>query len=61
MEKLDLHGKDKSELQVILKDLREKLVSLHFELAEKKLKDLSQIGKTRRDIARVMTGLNIKS
>ncbi len=57
MKKIDLVGKSKEELQLTLQELKEKLVQLKFSLAESKLKDFSQLGKLRRDIARVMTNL----
>lgn len=35
-----------------------KLLKLKFDLNESKLKDVSQIKKTKKDIARIMTALN---
>ena len=57
MKLIDLEGKTKEELSAQLQELREKLVQLKFSLAGNKLKDLSQIGKTKRDVARIMTAL----
>lgn len=59
MKKIDLSGKSKDELKANLKELREKLVQLNFDLADKKLKDVSQFNKIRRDIARILTALNM--
>lgn len=53
----DLQSKSQPELQGMLKELQIKLGKLRFELANKVLKDTSQLGKTRRDIARILTAL----
>jgi large subunit ribosomal protein L29 len=53
----DLKGKDVKELQKMAEDLKVKLGKLRFKLANKTLKDFSQIKKTKKDIARVMTAL----
>jgi len=53
----DLKDKDVKELQKMTEDLKIKLGRLRFELANKTLKDLSQIKKTKKDIAKVMTAL----
>lgn len=57
MKPSELHNKSRQELQTLEKELREKLLKLNFEKADRKLKDLSQLGQTKRDIARVMTVL----
>jgi large subunit ribosomal protein L29 len=57
MEYSDLKNKDIKELQQTAKDLRVKLGKLRFELANKTLKDFSQVRQTKKDIARVMTAL----
>jgi large subunit ribosomal protein L29 len=57
MEYADLKNKDIKELQQTAKDLRVKLGKLRFELANKTLKDFSQVRQTKKDIARVMTAL----
>jgi large subunit ribosomal protein L29 len=59
----DLKDKDVKELQKMAEDLKIKLGRLRFELANKTLKDFSQIKKTKKDIARVLTAvkLNIKN
>ncbi len=57
MKKIDLQNKDRNALLGLLDELRSKLFQLRFDLADKKLKDVSQISKARRDIARVLTAL----
>ncbi|MBI2063856.1 MAG: 50S ribosomal protein L29 [Candidatus Yanofskybacteria bacterium] len=54
----ELQLKSKTELNEMLKELQIKLGKSRFELANKSLKDTSQIGKTRRDIARIITAIN---
>lgn len=54
----DLQNKQSAELQELLKDARIKLGKLRFELANKSLKDSSQIGKVKKDIAQIMTAIN---
>ena len=53
----ELNNVDRSELQERLKAERIKLGKLRFSLANKALADASQLGKTRRGIARLMTAL----
>ncbi len=55
MKQRELHNKTKTELAHLLSELRGKLLQFRFDLADKKLKDTSQVSKTRRDIARVLT------
>ena len=57
----DLQSKDKIELKESLKELKVKLGKLRFELANKTLKDFSQIKKTKKDIARVLTALKLQN
>ncbi len=52
---IDLQNKTKEEMSAMLKDLRAKLLQFNFELGEKRLKDFSQVGKTKREIARILT------
>jgi ribosomal protein L29 len=58
MKKIDLNNKTKEELSHTLADLNSKLLKLNFDLADNKLKDVSQLKKTKKDIARVMTMLS---
>jgi ribosomal protein L29 len=53
----ELQNKDHTELQEMLKNAKVKLGKFRFELANKALKDSSQIGKTRKEIAQIMTAL----
>ena len=57
----ELQSKEKNELREILEETRLKLGKLRFELANKSLKDVSQIGKIKKDIARVLTALKISA
>lgn len=57
MKRIDVQNKDAKELQALLAELRGKLTQLTFDLGDKKLKDVSQIKKVKRDIARVFTCL----
>ena len=57
MKRIDTN-KTREELACMFKEQKSKLLKLKFELNEKKLKDFSQINKTKKDIARVMTALN---
>ncbi len=58
MKKIDLQNKTKEELNTTLKDLKAKLLQFNFELGEKRLKDFSQVKKTKKEIARILTKLN---
>lgn len=59
MKYTELQSKPQAELNEMLKELQIKLGKLRFELASKSLKDTSQLGKTRRDIARVLTAIKM--
>ncbi len=58
MKKSELKTKTKSELQNILKKEVKKLHDLKFDLSFSRLKDVSSIKKTKRNIARIKTLLN---
>ncbi len=58
MKNADLKNNTKEELNAMLKDMRAKLLQFNFELGEKRLKDFSQVKKTKREIARILTALN---
>ena len=60
MKKLSIKNKSREELLSMRKDLNAKLTKLSFDLAGNKLKDVSQIKKTKKDIARILTDLNTK-
>ena len=53
----ELDKKESGELQEMLKELRLRLGTLKFQKAGASIKDHSQFGKIKRDIARVMTKL----
>jgi len=57
----DIQSKSQAELNEMLNELQVKLGKLRFELTDKSLKDTSQLGKTRKDIARVLTATNMDS
>jgi len=56
-----LRKKSETELQKILRQKREKLQKLRFDLAAGKLKNFQEIKQTKKDIARILTVLNEKS
>ena len=51
----ELTTKNDQELEIHLKELREKLRKLKFDLAEKKLKNSGEISGSRKTIARILT------
>ena len=55
MKKTDLQNKTKEELNTMLNDLKSKLLQFNFELGEKRMKDYSQVKKTKKEIARILT------
>jgi len=56
----ELRQKTKSELQKTLQDSREKLRQLRFDLAAGKVKDIREIRRIKKDIARMLTILKGK-
>lgn len=61
MKTVDIQNKNHDGLVATLEELKAKMLRLQFDLADKKLKDFSQIKKTRQDIARVLTAMkNVK-
>lgn len=56
MKRIDTN-KTGEELASMFQDQRTKLLKLKFDLNEKRLKDVSQIKKTKKDIARILTAL----
>ena len=57
----ELQNKSKEELSKLMGDLKSKLLKLNFDLADNKVKDISQFKKTKKDIARVLTLLKIRN
>jgi large subunit ribosomal protein L29 len=51
----ELKTKNDQELELSLKEFREKLRKLSFDLAEKKLKNVGEISESRKTIARILT------
>jgi len=51
----ELKIKTDQELELALKEFREKLRKLSFDLAEKKLKNVGEISQSRKTIARILT------
>lgn len=54
----ELKNKTPDELQILLKEKRNKLVMLRFTLSSRKLKNFNEIKETKKDIARILTLLN---
>jgi len=54
----DTNNKSREELVGSLTEFRTRLVQLEFDRADKKLKDVSQFKKTKKDIARILTVLH---
>lgn len=54
----DIRRKKEPELAKDLKDLREKLRDLRFNLASGKVKDIREVRAVKRDIARILTIIN---
>jgi len=61
MDYKELKNKKESELHGILSEYREKLRDLRFKDASKQLKNVREIRKVRKTIARIMTLLNKKT
>ena len=51
----ELKNMSKDELNKLVSDLRAKLLKFNFDLADNKVKDVSQIKKTKKDVARALT------
>lgn len=56
----ELRQKSKLELQKLLKLKREKLRQLRFDLTSGKIKNVREIRKTKKEIARILTLLKQK-
>ncbi|MDI6603389.1 MAG: 50S ribosomal protein L29 [Patescibacteria group bacterium] len=56
----ELHQKTKTELQKLLQDNRANLRQLRFDLAAGKIKNVREIRKIKKDIARILTLLKEK-
>ena len=51
----EFHQKNSSELQKMLTENQEKLGQLRFDLVSGKVKNVREIRKTKKDIARILT------
>jgi len=51
----ELRKKSEEEMQKILKDDREKLKQLRFDLAAGKVKNVREIRKIKKEVARILT------
>lgn len=51
----DLKQKPKNETERLLKDFRDKLRQLHFDLASGKAKNVKELREIKKDIARILT------
>ncbi|MDD2753619.1 MAG: 50S ribosomal protein L29 [Candidatus Portnoybacteria bacterium] len=56
----ELKQKTQEELKMMLKENREKIRSLRFDLASKKLKKTNELGEARKMAAQILTVLNRK-
>ncbi len=61
MKSSELKQKPKKELQKLLQNNQDKLRQLRFDLASGKVKNVREIRLVKKNIARIMTILNIKS
>jgi large subunit ribosomal protein L29 len=57
----ELREKSNNELQKIMKDNREKLGALRFDLASGKVKNVREIRRLKKEIARVLTIIKYKA
>lgn len=60
MKAKELRQKTKAELELMLKESREKTRSLRFDLAAKKLKKTNELSENKRQVARILTILRSK-
>lgn len=56
----ELKGKSKEELERLLQEKRERLRQLRFDLSQKKLKNVREIRRTKKDIAQILTVMNLE-
>jgi len=55
MKFIELNNQSREELTHAVEGLKAKLLKLNFDMADNKVKDFSQLKKTRKDIARILT------
>jgi large subunit ribosomal protein L29 len=51
----ELRQKTKQDLEILLRDSREKLRQLYFDLSAGKVKNVREIRKIKKEIARILT------
>lgn len=61
MKPTDLRKKTKEDLEKILKENKKKLSKSSFDLSLNKLKNVREIGKIKKEIARILTILKEKN
>jgi len=61
MKAKDLHQKIEQELKGLLAEKREKLRELNFDIHLKQSKNVRDVRKLKKDIARILTILKVKS
>ena len=61
MKKLDLKNYTEVELAKLANDKREELRALRFNVAGSKNRDVKEVSKLRKDIARALTRLNLNT
>lgn len=57
----ELQQKSKEELQEILQERRRRLDDLRWQLSQKKVKNVKELKEVKKDIARILTFLKLKS
>jgi len=60
MKTAELNDKTKEELEKMVKEEKEKLRQLKFDLAAGKVKNIKEIRQIRKDVARILTRINKK-
>lgn len=60
MKTKELRQKTKEELQKLISEQREKLRTLRFDVALKEIKNVREIRKVKKNIAKILTILNEK-
>jgi len=61
MKMKELKDKTQESLEKLLQEKREKLRQLRFELSQDKLKNVSEIKNIKKNIARILTIITLKS
>lgn len=60
MKALELRTRSRQELEDMVRELKEKSEALRYDIQRKKLKNVKELGRVRRDIARIMTVMSEK-